>query len=112
MTIKSYACSKIQINFINPIQYPIFDSRIKNYFKTNNLSESVWKPTYQSKTKDIQQYKFYRDICLTITNDSRFESIYKQAVKKLGLDRQLTPLRVLESLLFAFGKEESSLIKS
>ena len=38
--------SKI-LHFINPSQYPIFHSRIKNYFKTKNLITTVLKPNYQ-----------------------------------------------------------------
>lgn len=93
------------LHFINPIQYPIFDSRIKNYFKINNLLDSLWKPTYQNKDKDIQQYKTYRDICLTIINDGRFDSIYDMSIQKLGLDRDLTKMRVLENMFFTFGKK-------
>ncbi|PHO09080.1 hypothetical protein CPG37_10810 [Malaciobacter canalis] len=96
--------SKI-LHFINPYEYPIFDSRIKNYFKTNNLLDSLWKPTYQNKNKDIQQYKTYRDVCLTIINDGRFDSIYDMSIQKLGLDRNLTKMRVLENMFFTFGKK-------
>lgn len=44
------------LHFIQPKQYPIFDSRIKNYFKSNGLLHSVYKHT-NSKEKDIQQYQ-------------------------------------------------------
>lgn len=95
------------LHFINPSQYPIFDSRIKSYFESNNLLKSIWKPTYQSKEKDIQQYKLYRDICLLIINDSRFESIYKESIQKLNLGKKLTKMRVLENLFFSFGKYQA-----
>lgn len=91
------------LHFINPAQYPIFDSRIKNYFESNELLKTIWKPTYQNKEKDIQQYKLYRDICLSIINDSRFESIYKESIQKLNLGKRLTRMRVLENLFFSFG---------
>lgn len=63
------------IHFINPTDYPIFDSRIKNYFKENHLLESIWKPTYQNKNKDVKQYQLYRDICLEMISDDRFQKI-------------------------------------
>lgn len=92
------------IHFINPTEYPIFDSRIKTYFKDNDLIESVWKPTYQNKNKDIQQYKTYRSICLEIISNHRFNRIYDESLMKLGLNKPLTQMRVLENLFFTFGK--------
>jgi hypothetical protein len=96
------------IHFINPLKYPIFDSRIKNYFKTNDLLPLLWKPTYQNKKKDIQQYKIYRDVCLSIISDHRFDSIYTESLKKLNLNTNITKMRVLENLFFTFGKQNKS----
>ena len=99
------------LHFINPSQYPIFDSRIKNYFKSNDLLKSIWKPTYQNKEKDIQQYKLYRDVCLSIINNSRFETIFEESIQKLNLGRELTKMRVLENLFFSFGgKKEKKVV--
>ena len=100
------------LHFINPTDYPIFDSRIKNYFKENHLLESVWKLSIKTKesdkyTKDIQQYQLYRDICLEMISDERFQKIYDESVKQLGFDREITKMRVLENLFFSFGKDES-----
>lgn len=93
------------LHFINPTEYPIFDSRIKSYFKNNDLIESVWKPTYQNKSKDIQQYKIYRSICLEIISNHRFNRIYDESLIKLSLSKPLTKMRVLENLFFTFGKK-------
>lgn len=92
------------IHFINPTDYPIFDSRIKNYFKENHLLESIWKPTYQNKNKDVKQYQLYRDICFEMISDDRFQKIYDESIKQLGFDRDITKMRVLENLFFTFGK--------
>ena len=102
------------LHFINPIEYPIFDSRIKNYFKENDLVESIWKPTYQNKNKDIQQYITYRNICLDIINNHRFNKVYEESLMKLGISKSLTKMRVLENLFFTFGKNDTnkSIIKS
>lgn len=92
------------IHFINPTDYPIFDSRIKNYFKKNDLQQAIWGPTYQNKDKDIEQYLLYKDICLEIIKDSRFNPIYEESIKKLGFNRKITKMRVLENLFFTLGK--------
>ena len=76
------------LHFINPTQYPIFDSRIKNYFKNNNSlnldsdkKHLIWKLTYQNKNteplarKDIEQYKLYRYICSQIIKNDRFNKM-------------------------------------
>lgn len=96
------------LHFINPQQYPIFDSRIKKYFKTNNLLKSIWKPTYQYNNNNILQYQLYRDICLEIIKNDRFEKVYNESVQKLGLDKELTKMRVLENMFFTFGKVNKS----
>lgn len=93
------------LHFINPIQYPIFDSRIKNYFKENGLCELVWKPTYQNKNKAIHQYKNYRSICMEIICNHRFNRIYDESLLKLGFNKKITKMRVLENLFFTFGKK-------
>lgn len=92
------------LHFINPIKYPIFDSRIKKFFKYNKISKSIWKPTYQNKEKDIEQYKLYRTLCLKIISDSRFERIYNESIQQLGFKQNITKMRVLENLFFTFGK--------
>ena len=92
------------LHFINPIDYPIFDSRIKFFFKYNNIIKSIWKPTYQDKEKDIEQYKVYRALCLEIISDSRFEEIYNKSIQQLGFKENITKMRVLENLFFTFGK--------
>jgi len=105
------------LHFINPTQYPIFDSRIKNYFKNNNSlnldsdkKHLIWKLTYQNKDtgslarKDIEQYKLYRYICSQIIKNDRFNKIYIEAVEKLSVRGNLTEMRVLENMFFYFGK--------
>ena len=66
--------------------------------------ESIWKPTYQNKNKDVKQYQLYRDICLEMISDDRFQKIYDESIKQLGFDRDITKMRVLENLFFTFGK--------
>lgn len=93
------------LHFINPSQYPIFDSRIKNYFAKNELSLTLSADTYQNKSTDIQQYKIYREVCLKIINDTDFGEIYIDALNKLNLNHEITRMRVLENLFFYFGKK-------
>lgn len=95
--------SKI-LHFINPTDYPIYDSRIKRYFKQHNLLESVWKNTYHNKNINIQQYQLYRDICLQVISDKRFDDIYHKSLEQLGFDRTITKMRILENLFFYYGK--------
>ena len=92
------------LHFINPTDYPIFDSRIKNYFRKNELLARVWKPTYQNKDRDIQQYQLFRNSCLEMISDDKFDKIYDESVQALGLNGELTKMRVLENLFFTFGK--------
>ena len=93
------------LHFIQPKQYPIFDSRIKNYFKSNDLLHSVYKHT-TSKEKDIQQYQIFRGICMEIICNHRFNRIYDESLMKLGINKDLTKMRVLENLFFTFGKNK------
>ena len=96
------------LHFINPNNYPIYDSRIKNYFKNNDLLKSIWKPTYQNKDKDVTQYQTYRKICLEILNNDRYDKIYNESIQKLNLKQPLTKMRVLENLFFTFGEDDGS----
>ena len=48
----------------------------QSLIKENHLLESIWKPTYQNKNKDVKQYQLYRDICLEMISDDRFQKIY------------------------------------
>lgn len=96
------------LHFINPTDYPIFDSRIKNYFKQNSLMESIWKPTYQNKNNDVEQYQLFKNLCLQMISDSRFQNIYDESVQKLRLTKELTKMRVLENLFFTFGKDKKN----
>ena len=96
------------LHFIQPTQYPIFDSRIKKYFKSNKLLYSVYKHT-TGKTQEIQQYQIFRDICFEIIRHDRFKKIYDESILKLGINRDLTEMRVLENLFFYFGKQQKAI---
>lgn len=103
------------LHFINPKQYPIFDSRIKNYFKQKGLVENIYKTNYYNKnkpelkyTKDIQQYKLFKSLCLDIISSSKFNDIYDKSIIKLHLNNRLTKIRVLENLFFYFGGNNDS----
>lgn len=91
------------LHFIQPKKYPIFDSRIKNYFKTNNLLHSVYKHT-TTKEKDIFQYQIFRSLCMEIICNDRFKRLQENTISKLGINKELTPMRLLENLFFYFGK--------
>jgi len=96
------------LHFINPNEYPIFDSRIKKYFKHNNLLESIYQNTYHNKNQSIKQYQTYRRLCQFIIEDKKFNEIYNLSIYKLGLDGKLTKMRVLENLFFYFGKYQKN----
>jgi hypothetical protein len=91
------------LHFINPQKYPIFDRRIKNYFRKNNFGQILSK-TYHDKSKEIIQYRIYKNLCLKIITDYRFKEIYNETIFKLGITNTLTKIRVLEYLFFTFGK--------
>ncbi len=99
------------LHFINPKSYPIFDSRIKNYFKENSLLELIWKSTNQNKELDIKQYQLYREICLEMISDNRFNKIYEESIQKLSLAKELTKMRVLENLFFSLDKNHTNIKK-
>lgn len=92
------------LHFIKPKQYPIFDSRIKKYFKNHSLLHSVYKQT-STKKQEIQQYQIFRGICFEIICHDRFNKIYYESIVKLGINKDLTKMRVLENLFFYFGKQ-------
>ena len=110
--LKTIKFTKVQLNsldrpapvsWVKPMAMEKLET-IKNYFKENHLLESIWKPTYQNKNKDVKQYQLYRDICLEMISDDRFQKIYDESIKQLGFDRDITKMRVLENLFFTFGK--------
>lgn len=91
------------LHFINPSDYPIFDSRIKNFFKTNKIKKDFYKTTYDKK-EEISQYLMYKKFCQDIVETIDFKDIYQKAVKQCPYSANFTKIRMLENLFFSFDK--------
>lgn len=97
------ATSKL-LHLIYPKSYPAINGRIKNYFKSNGLLETVYKKTY-SKEKEIQQYKLYRNICTEIILSERFtHNLHFQALRKMDENFGYSHYKLLEQIFYYFGK--------
>lgn len=96
------ATSKL-LHLIRPGNYPVINSRIKNYFKLNNLLETVYKKT-NSKEKEIQQYKLYRDICIKVISNDRFTGrLDFLAFSKMAEPDNYTSFKILEETFYYYS---------
>lgn len=95
--------SKI-LHFVNPYQYPIFDSRIKNFFEKNSLVKEIYKKTYNNKKSEINQYLAYKALCEEIIKIELFENIFDAVSNAYPITTKFTKMRMLENLFFSFDK--------
>lgn len=84
------------LHFINPEQYPIWDSRVLRYCYPQNADNSIGK---------IDNYLQYIELCHKLTQDERFNYIHQEVQTKLGYN--ITKLRAIELIFFYKGKKES-----
>ena len=97
------ATSKL-LHLIQPENYPILNTKIKNYFKSNDLINDVYKKT-NSKEKEIQQYKIYKDICTKIICNEKFKHHLRfQALNKIDENDSYSSFKVLELMFYHFSK--------
>lgn len=92
------------LHFINPNQYPIFDGRIKNFFKTNKLVEDIYRPTQGKKDKEIIQYLAYKTLCEEIINLDHSQELFNIVTELYPITAKFTKMRMLENLFFSFDK--------
>lgn len=95
--------SKI-LHFVNPKEYPIFDSRIKSFFEKNFLIEDIYKKTYNDKKKEINQYLIYKTLCEEIIEMDPFQKIFNAVSNAYPITAKFTKMRMLENLFFSFDK--------
>ena len=98
--------SKI-LHFINPKQYPIFDSRIKNFFEKNSLVKDVYKKTNNNKKNEINQYLNYKTLCEEIIEMELFQKIFDAVSNAYPITAKFTKMRMLENLFFSFDKNSN-----
>lgn len=97
------ATSKL-LHLIYPNYYPVINTRIKNYFKSNGLIDKVYKKT-NSKEKEIQQYKLYKEICKEIILSDRFtHNLHFKAQEKMDKDFCNSRYKLLEQMFYYFGR--------
>jgi hypothetical protein len=95
------ATSKL-LHLLQPNNYPIINSRIKKYFKSNGLVNSIYKRT-KSKEEEIKQYKLYRDICTKIICSEEFKhNLHFQALNKTNEKDSYSSFKVLEQMIYNF----------
>lgn len=95
------------LHFINPNQYPIFDGRIKSFFKTNKLSKDIYCPTQGKKDKEIMQYLTYKTLCEEIIEMELFQKIFDAVSNAYPITANFTKMRMLENLFFSFDKNSN-----
>ncbi|NJN65896.1 MAG: hypothetical protein HC884_03860 [Chloroflexaceae bacterium] len=84
------------LHFINPHQYPIWDSRVYRYI--------TGKDNYYQLCK-TQNYLSYLNLCTEITQDSRFATVQESISKKMGY--VVTAFRAVEVVMFECSGEGS-----
>ena len=95
--------SKI-LHFINPDNYPIFDSRVKNYFKKNKLFRPI-SEYCKNKEKEIRQYITYKNLCSNIIENEKYKNTIEKIIKqKLNSQLEISSLRILENTFFLLDK--------
>ncbi len=80
------------LHFVNPDDYPIWDSRVYRYWANE-------RP--YGYRMSASAYLAYRQNCEDISREPRFSSIHKEVNKKMGYD--VTAMRAIEWIAYVNG---------
>lgn len=81
------------LHFINPKDFAIWDSRVYRYL-TNTQPHSY-------RLENSSAYLEYLKFCKDMTEDERYDNIYKSILSKIGYD--ISKLRSIELIMFSNG---------